>query len=141
MFALDCGARWYSRFHGNARLGTTSSVQRRQGRISGIAKLRFPEAWIEDIDFAAPRGLDRRNTMALAQGEWLRAHDNLIVTGQTGTGKSWLSATSGHTRYRAPEISALCMSGQNPRSMRDKVCCVRPSIFPRRLSGSSGKRA
>ncbi|WP_353642612.1 hypothetical protein [Mesorhizobium sp. WSM2239] len=30
------------------------------------AKLRFPEACIEDIDFAAPRGLDRRNTMALA---------------------------------------------------------------------------
>jgi DNA replication protein DnaC len=32
------------------------------------AKLRFPEASIEDIDFAAPRGLDRRNTMALAPG-------------------------------------------------------------------------
>lgn len=47
------------------------------------AKLRFPEASIEDIDFAAPRGLDRRNTMALAQGEWLKAHENLIVTGQT----------------------------------------------------------
>ncbi|RWJ38403.1 MAG: AAA family ATPase, partial [Mesorhizobium sp.] len=43
------------------------------------AKLRFPEACIEDIDFAAPRGLDRRNTMALAQGEWLKAHENLIV--------------------------------------------------------------
>ncbi|WP_352905071.1 hypothetical protein [Mesorhizobium sp. M0700] len=31
------------------------------------AKLRFPEACVEDIDFAAPRGLDRRNTMALAR--------------------------------------------------------------------------
>lgn len=30
------------------------------------ARLRFPEACIEDIDFAAPRGLDRRSTMALA---------------------------------------------------------------------------
>ncbi|WP_352757583.1 ATP-binding protein [Mesorhizobium sp. M0482] len=46
------------------------------------AKLRFPEACIEDIDFATPRGLDRRNTMALDKGEWLKAHENLIVTGQ-----------------------------------------------------------
>ncbi|WP_181150010.1 ATP-binding protein, partial [Ensifer aridi] len=59
------------------------------------AKLRFPEASIEDIDFAAPRGLDRRNTMALAQGEWLKTHENLIVTGQTGTGKSWLACAFG----------------------------------------------
>jgi len=55
------------------------------------AKLRFAEACIEDIDFATSRGLDRRNTLALAQGAWLQANENLIITGQTGTGKSWLS--------------------------------------------------
>lgn len=58
------------------------------------AKLRFPEASIEDID------LDRRNTMALAQGEWLKAHENLIVTGQTGTGKSWLACAFGRQAAR-----------------------------------------
>ena len=64
------------------------------------AKLRFPEASIEDIDFATPRGLDRRNMMALAQGEWLKAHENLIVTGQTGTGKSWLACAIGRQAAR-----------------------------------------
>ncbi|MGK9339541.1 IS21-like element helper ATPase IstB [Sinorhizobium meliloti] len=62
------------------------------------AKLRFPEASIEDIDFAA--GLDRRNTMALAQGEWLKTHENFIVTGQTGTGKSWLACAFGRQAAR-----------------------------------------
>jgi DNA replication protein DnaC len=33
--------------------------------------------------------------MALAQGEWLNAHENLIITGQTGTGKSWLAFAIG----------------------------------------------
>ncbi|WP_433762305.1 IS21-like element helper ATPase IstB [Brucella anthropi] len=55
------------------------------------AKLRFPEACVEDIDFYAARNLDRRATMALAQGQWLKNHENLIVTGKTGTGKSWLA--------------------------------------------------
>jgi DNA replication protein DnaC len=59
------------------------------------AKLRFAEPCIEDIDFAAPRGLDRRNTLSLAQGAWLKANENLIITGQTGTGKSWVWPAAG----------------------------------------------
>ncbi|MCP3655290.1 MAG: ATP-binding protein [Herbaspirillum sp.] len=45
------------------------------------AKLRFPNACIEDIDFTTPRGLDRRNILALAQGGWLKAL--LVVCKQT----------------------------------------------------------
>lgn len=39
------------------------------------AKLRFADASIENIDFAAHHGLDRRNTLALAQDAWLKAHE------------------------------------------------------------------
>ena len=46
-----------------------------------IAKLRFPDACIENIDFAAPRGLDRRQLLSLAQGEWLKAHEHLMSIG------------------------------------------------------------
>src|SRR5438105_8381419 len=60
-----------------------------------VARLRFADACIENIDFAAPRGLDRRNTLSLAQGAWLKAHENLIITGQTGTGKTWLAFAFG----------------------------------------------
>lgn len=41
------------------------------------SKLRFPDACIENIDFAAHRGLDRRNTLSLAQGAWLSAQTSV----------------------------------------------------------------
>lgn len=66
-------------------------ADRRLTNRLAIARLRFADACIEDIDFAARRGLNRRNTLQLAQGAWLKAKENLIVTGQTGTGKTWLS--------------------------------------------------
>lgn len=69
---------------------TATRADRRLTNRLAAAKLRFAEACIEDIDFAARRGLDRRNTLQLAQGAWLKARENLIITGQTGTGKTWL---------------------------------------------------
>jgi len=66
-------------------------ADRRLTNRLAAARLRFADACIEDIDFAAQRGLDRRNTLRLAQGAWLKAKENLIITGQTGTGKTWLS--------------------------------------------------
>jgi DNA replication protein DnaC len=66
-------------------------ADRRLTNRLAAAKLRFPDASIEDIDFAGKRGLDRRHILQLAQGAWLQAKENLIVTGQTGTGKTWLA--------------------------------------------------
>lgn len=66
-------------------------ADRRLTNRLALAKLRFTDACIEDLDFAARRGLNRRNTLQLAQGAWLKAKENLIITGQTGTGKTWLS--------------------------------------------------
>ena len=48
------------------------------------AKLR-QEACVEDIDFRAPRGLDRSVIMSLAQASWVAAHHNLLITGPTNT--------------------------------------------------------
>src|SRR5438270_12265944 len=53
------------------------------------AKLR-QEASVEDIDFRTPRGLDRSVIMSLAQAGWVTAHHNLLVTGPTGAGKSFI---------------------------------------------------
>ncbi len=64
------------------------------------AKLRFANASIEDIDFTAHRGLDRRNVLSLAQGAWLKANENLILTGQTGTGKTWIACAFGRQAAR-----------------------------------------
>src|SRR5436190_19778272 len=50
------------------------------------AKLR-QEATVEDLDFRAPRGLDRSVVVSLAQAGWVAAHHNLLITGPTGAGK------------------------------------------------------
>ena len=54
------------------------------------ARLRHA-ASIEDVDFRAPRGLDRQVVLTLAQCGWIRDALNVIITGPTGTGKSYLA--------------------------------------------------
>ena len=47
-----------------------------------------------------PHGLDRTLFQNLANGEWIDAHDNLILCGPTGVGKSWLACALGHKACR-----------------------------------------
>ncbi len=54
------------------------------------ARLRL-DGCIEDIDFRHPRGLDKSLVMRLAGCEWIKAHNNLIITGPTGVGKTYLA--------------------------------------------------
>src|SRR6266849_866670 len=54
------------------------------------AKLR-QEACVEDIDFRAPRGLDRSVIMGLAQANWVAAQHNLLITGPTDIPAHYLS--------------------------------------------------
>jgi DNA replication protein DnaC len=54
------------------------------------AKLR-QQGSIEDIDFRHPRGLDKSLVVRLADCQWIRKHNNLIITGPTGVGKSYLA--------------------------------------------------
>jgi DNA replication protein DnaC len=54
------------------------------------AKLR-QDASIENIDFRYPRGLDKSLIVRLAGCQWIKEHNNLIVTDPTGVGKSYLA--------------------------------------------------
>jgi len=54
------------------------------------AKLR-QQGSVEDIDFRHPRGLDRSLVLRLADCQWIKQHNNLIITGPTGVGKSYLA--------------------------------------------------
>lgn len=63
------------------------------------AKLRH-SAVPEDIDYRSPRGLDKRLMETLLKGAWIAAHDNLVITGPTGAGKSWLACALGHKACR-----------------------------------------
>jgi len=63
------------------------------------ARLRH-QAAVEDVDYRAARGLDRALFQKLAKGDWIEAHDNLILCGPSGVGKSWLACALGHKACR-----------------------------------------
>jgi DNA replication protein DnaC len=64
---------------------------KRVARLLKSAKLKVSSACVEDIDWRASRALDRHLITALAQGDWIRHGRNLILTGATGCGKTWLA--------------------------------------------------
>jgi len=49
------------------------------------------QAAVEDIDFRHPRGLDKSVMLTLSNCQWVRNHQNVIITGPTGIGKSYLA--------------------------------------------------
>ena len=55
-----------------------------------VAKLKQP-AVVEDVDFATPRGMDRTALLSIAECEFVRSHRNVIITGPTGVGKTYVA--------------------------------------------------
>jgi DNA replication protein DnaC len=58
------------------------------------AKLR-DTGCVEDIDFKANRGIDKRLIAQLADGQWIKEHRNVLITGKTGVGKTYLGCALG----------------------------------------------
>lgn len=63
---------------------------RRLKRRLQAAKLR-EQACIEDIDYRSRRGVDRRLITRLATCQWVADHENVIICGPTGIGKTYLA--------------------------------------------------
>ena len=73
----------------------TWQEERKMKRLLQNARLKL-NACIEDIDFKAPRGIDKSVILSLANCEWIRNAQNIIITGFTGAGKSWIASALGH---------------------------------------------
>lgn len=75
-----------------------------------IKAARLPgTAALSEVDFAIPRGLNKPLFLELCQGNWVRQGTNIILTGPTGTGKTFLASVLAHT---------LCTSGTTVRFQR-----------------------
>lgn len=77
----------------------TYRYDKRLARRLRYARLRN-QATVEDVDYRTGRGLDRALFQRLIAGDWIDAHDNLVITGPTGVGKSWLACALGHKACR-----------------------------------------
>ena len=68
------------------------------------ARLKFAAlrqtACVEDVDWRTPRGIDRAVFARLAAGDWIERAENLLITGATGLGKSWIACALGHKACR-----------------------------------------
>src|ERR1700745_2642642 len=57
-------------------------------------------AVVEDIDMKAARGLDKALFHKLVAGDWIDRHQNLLIIGPPGVGKSWIALALGHKACR-----------------------------------------
>lgn len=90
--------------HEEAARGERALLRRLQ-----VARLRYPAAAVEDVDFRRRRGLSRATFLGLARCEWIRSGYNLLLTGPTGVGKSWLACALGRR---------ACQEGYSVRYLR-----------------------
>ena len=72
----------------------------RLNRLLQLARLKFPSACLEDIDYRANRGLIKSKVISLQNNEWLENHQNILITGPTGVGKSYLACAFGQWACR-----------------------------------------
>jgi DNA replication protein DnaC len=74
---------WDERHHRSIERGTKN------------ARFRY-KANIESIDFSFDRGIDKAYVLRLAECNFIRSKENLLITGPTGTGKSYMASAIGH---------------------------------------------
>jgi DNA replication protein len=77
----------------------TERDNRRMSSRLRRAKLRHA-AILEDIDYRNSRGLDKGLVQSLASCQWVKEHLNVLITGPTGVGKTWLACALAHKACR-----------------------------------------
>ncbi len=113
---------------------TTLENTRMQSRLKA-AKLRL-SACIEDLEFRPDRQLDRSQIISLTGNQWVRSRQNILITGPTGAGKSYLACAlaqkacrDGHTTlyHRLPrlfqELAVAKHDGRYPKLMASLAKC------------------
>jgi DNA replication protein DnaC len=75
-------------------------ANRRLGRRMKSTQLRVAEACVEDVAPSSERGLERSEMAQLSAGRWLSAKQNVLISGPTGVGKSYVACALGQLACR-----------------------------------------
>jgi DNA replication protein DnaC len=108
----------------------TYRENRRLTRLLQLAQLKQRAAF-EDLDFRARRGLDRAQLASLSSCDWIRQHQNLLIHGATGCGKTFLGCALAHQACRQG-LSALYLRA--PRLFDELSLCHADGSFRKRLA-------
>jgi DNA replication protein DnaC len=104
---------------------------RRVSRLLREAKLKSSQACMEDVRYGDGRKLDKSLIAQLASCQWIRAQQNLILTGATGCGKTWLACALGNAACRQGLSVAYV---RTPRLFEELRIAHGDGSFGRRLS-------
>lgn len=108
----------------------TYRQNRRLQRLLKEAKLRLA-AVPEDIDYHTPRGLDRGMMQALLRGDWIRAHQTVLICGPTGVGKTFLACALAHAACR---LGFSARYYRVPRLLSELALAHADGSYPKRLA-------
>jgi len=104
---------------------------KRLTRLLKAARLKVGSACLEDIDWRASRGLDRGLIAELSGANWLRQAHNVLITGATGCGKTWLACALAQQAARSG-FSVLYVRA--PRLLEELRVAHGDGSFGRRLA-------
>ena len=99
----------------------------RVGRNLREAKLRLSQACLEDVDFNAKRELDKSQVRQLGSCRWVHEKQNVIITGMTGTGKTYVACALAQAAIRQG-YRALYRRG--PRLLEELALAHADGTFP-----------
>jgi len=118
-FALLVEAEWVAR------------ETKRVGRALKEAKLRLGQACIEGVEYKAVRRLDKAVVRQLATCRWIQEHHGVLISGATGTGKTYLACALAHQACRKGYRAAYRRA---PRLFDELRLAKADGTFPRVLA-------
>ncbi|MCP4204284.1 MAG: ATP-binding protein [bacterium] len=110
---------------------TERNYRRMQTRLRK-AKLRQKNACVEDVDFRTRRGLDKGLLLSLGSCDWIAQHRNVLITGPTGVGKTFLACALAQKACREGyTVQYLRL----PRLLEELVLAHADGRYPKLMAG------